>query len=49
MRRVDFVVVLDNDVRKRHIHEAEKGKVRSFAVQLEIRMEGQRNNNDCIW
>jgi len=41
MRSVNFVVVLDNDVRKRHIHEADKGKVRSFAVQLEIRVEGQ--------
>ena len=38
---VDFVVILDDGVRKRHYHQTEKGKVIYFAVQLEIRV-----NND---
>ena len=38
---VDFVVVLDDGVRKRHRHEAEKGEVLYFAVQLEIRVKGE--------
>ena len=41
MKRVDFVVVLEDGVRKRHIHEAENGKVRSFAVQIEVKTKGQ--------
>lgn len=33
---VDFVVVFDDGVRKRHYHETENGKVAYFSVQLEI-------------
>ncbi len=38
-KTVDFVVVLDNGVRKRHYHETEKGKVISFVVQLELEVK----------
>ena len=37
---VDFIVVFDEGVRKRHYHETQKGKVAYFAVQLEIRVGG---------
>lgn len=36
---VDYVVVLADGVRKRHIHETERGTVVRFVVQLEFRME----------
>ena len=36
MRHVEFVVILDEGVRKRHVHTIEKGIVQSFAVQLEL-------------
>jgi hypothetical protein len=36
---VDFVVIFDDGVRKRHYHKTEKGKVTYFAVQLEIEVE----------
>ncbi len=36
MRRVEFVVILDDGVRRRHIHEAERGIIQTFAVQLEV-------------
>jgi len=39
-KTVDFVVVLDDGVRKRHFHETDKGKVLYFAVQLEVRVSG---------
>lgn len=38
-KTVDFVVILDHGVRKRHYHETEKGKVTSFVVQLEVRID----------
>jgi len=38
MRRVEFVVILDDGIRKRHIHEADRGVVESFSVQLEVWM-----------
>lgn len=38
---VDFVVVFDEGVRKRHYHETEKGKVMYFAVQLEVKVGGE--------
>ena len=38
---VDFVVIFDDGVRKRHYHETEKGKVTNFVVQLEIEVEGE--------
>jgi hypothetical protein len=40
-KTVDFVVVLEDGVRKRHYHETEKGQVTDFAVQLEVRMGGE--------
>jgi hypothetical protein len=39
-KKVDFVIVLDHGVRKRHYHETETGKVTSFVVQLEVRIDG---------
>lgn len=39
-KTTDFVVLIDDGVRKRHYHESERGKVISFAVQLEVRVEG---------
>ncbi len=36
---VDFVVVFDDGVRKRHYHESEKGKIIYFAVQLEVEVK----------
>jgi len=38
---VDFVVVFDDGVRKRHHHETEQGRVNGFVVQLEVRVEGE--------
>ncbi len=40
-KAVDFIVVFDDGVRKRHYHETEKGKVTYFAVQLEIKVGGE--------
>ena len=37
-KTVDFVIVLDEGVRKRHHHETEKGMVINFAVQLEVKV-----------
>lgn len=34
-KKVEYVVILEDGVRKRHYHEREKGKVTAFAVQLE--------------
>lgn len=34
-RAVDFVITLDDGVRKRHRHQTENGKLTYFAVQLE--------------
>ena len=39
-KTVDFVVIFDDGVRKRHHHESDKGKIRYFAVQLEIKVSG---------
>ena len=38
---VDFVVIFDDGVRKRHYHETQKGKVTYFTVQLEIKIENE--------
>ncbi len=35
---VDFVVIFDDGVRKRHYHETDKGKVTYFSVQLELKI-----------
>ncbi len=40
-KTVDFVVVFDDGVRKRHYHETEKGDVIYFVVQLEVEFKGQ--------
>lgn len=37
----DFVVIFDDGVRKRHFHETDKGKVKYFAVQLEVRLKDE--------
>jgi len=37
---VDFIVVFEEGVRKRHHHETEKGEVINFAVQLEVKVGG---------
>ena len=37
-KSVEFLVILDDGVRKRHRHEAIGGKVMHFVVQLEIRV-----------
>ena len=38
-KKTDFVVIIDDGVRKRHYHESEKGKVTYFVVQLEVRVK----------
>ena len=38
---VDFIVIFDEGVRKRHYHETEKGKVIHFVVQLEVKVGSQ--------
>lgn len=40
-RIVNFAVVFDDGVRKRHYHETEKDKVICFTVQLEIKVKGE--------
>ena len=37
-KTVDFIVVFDEGVRKRHYHETEQGKVTYFSVQLEVKV-----------
>ena len=37
-KSVEFVVIIDEGVRKRHKHETNKGRVTRFVVQLEIRV-----------
>ncbi len=37
----EYVILLGNKARKRHFHEARKGKVVFFVVQLEIMFEGR--------
>ncbi|MDZ7698521.1 MAG: hypothetical protein U5R49_16870 [Deltaproteobacteria bacterium] len=37
-KTVNFVVVFEDGVRKRHYHETDRGKVLYFAVQLELRV-----------
>lgn len=36
LKETEFIVILDDGVRKRHYHAIEKGKVIRFAVQLEV-------------
>ena len=37
-KTVDFIIIIDEGVRKRHYHETEKGNVVYFAFQLEIKV-----------
>lgn len=37
----EYVIPLGENARKRHYHEVQKGKVTSFAVQLEVFVNGQ--------
>ncbi|MFQ5707334.1 MAG: hypothetical protein ACE5HO_07785 [bacterium] len=41
MKEVEFVVVLDDGVRKRHVHNSDKGEILSFVVQLEFFYKGK--------
>lgn len=41
MARVDYVLPLGENVRKRHSHETVRGTVISFVVQLEVFIEGK--------
>ena len=41
LKSVDFTVILDDGVRKRHRHETIKGKVIHFVVQLEVLIESE--------
>lgn len=36
---VEYVIPLGENARKRHYHEVERGKIRSFVVQLEVFVE----------
>jgi hypothetical protein len=38
---VDFVVVFEDGVRKRHYHKTEKGQVIDFVVQLEVSIKNE--------
>ena len=40
-KSVDFIVVLDDGVRKRHRHETFNGKVIQFVVQLEVWIQSE--------
>jgi len=39
MHIVEYVIPLGENVRKRHYHEAERGRIKSFVVQLEAFIE----------
>ncbi|GBE16831.1 hypothetical protein BMS3Abin15_00655 [bacterium BMS3Abin15] len=41
MRISEYVIPLGENVRKRHYHETDKGKVVAFAVQLEVFVNNQ--------
>ncbi|GAK56156.1 hypothetical protein U27_03118 [Candidatus Vecturithrix granuli] len=38
-RRTEYVIMFDDNVRKRHSHQTEKGCVQYFVVQLEVKVE----------
>lgn len=40
-RAVDFVVILEDGIRKRHYHESEKGNIIYYVVQLEARIKNK--------
>ena len=41
MKATEYVLPLGKNARKRHRHEADKGRVTSFAVQLEVFTEDE--------
>lgn len=41
MRITEYVLPLGVDARKRHRHGTEKGKIKNFMVQLEVRVHGK--------
>lgn len=41
MSITEYVIPLGENVRKRHYHETDKSKVTSFAVQMEVFINGQ--------
>jgi len=41
VRVVEYVVLFDEGVRKRHCHRSDKGKILEFVVQLEVLFEGK--------
>ena len=38
MPEKEYLILLDIDVRKRHYHKVERGEIRNFVVQLELRI-----------
>lgn len=40
-KKVEYVVILEDGIRKRHYHLRERGGVRAFAVQLEAFINNQ--------
>lgn len=40
-RQVRYIRRLSENARKRHVHETDRGRVRSFTVQLEVRRHGR--------
>lgn len=40
MSEKEYLILLDIDVRKRHYHKVESGKIKFFMVQLEIKYDG---------
>ena len=41
MKTVDYIVLFDKGVRKRHSHRSEKGRIIQFVVQLEVQIEDE--------
>lgn len=39
MKIVEYVIPLGENARKRHYHEAERGRIKSFVAQLEVFIE----------
>jgi len=41
MPEKEYIIPYSEDVRKRHYHSTQKGKIFKFMVQLEVKVEGQ--------
>ncbi len=41
MRVTEYVLILGERARKRHLHEADRGRVIRFVVQLEVKLHGE--------